>query len=308
VLANRITLAQRLSVAVVGAWLYAAEAHAWPSPVAPPSEATEPAPAAATPAPAAPQASSTEAPAPAEQPQPVPVEPALATAPSKPAPSQPKAAQAQPGPKPAPKSATAAMQPPPPQPDQRSWIGAGIGLGVLDLPKLAAGVQLRGQLRVEHVWPIDLGVAYYFDNNAALSEDELDLKANTYVLAPFPSGGSRIGMSAWRANAALCPYERGLESGTLQLCAGLFGELLRAKSYGLLEASNKSRTLFAFEGYARWHFPLGKVIGVTYSAGLFVPFSRDRFGYLDRFGDFTTKFRISAIGGRLDLALTYALE
>jgi hypothetical protein len=36
-----------------------------------------------------------------------------------------------------------------------------------------------------------------------------------------------------------------------------------------------------------------------------VPFFRDHFGYRNRFGGYHDRFRMSALGGRLDLALSY---
>ena len=72
-----------------------------------------------------------------------------------------------------------------------------------------------------------------------------------------------------------------------------------------MNQDSSTRALFDIDAYARWHFRLGNGLGISYSAGLFVPFLRDRYGYHDRFGAFHEQFRIAPLGGRLDLALTY---
>jgi hypothetical protein len=190
-------------------------------------------------------------------------------------------------------------------PPMRSWFGVGVALGVLNLPKLGAGVQATAELRPEGAWPIDISLIYFFDNEAELDRDELDLRANDLIGVTFPTGGSRLHVSAAQASAALCPYERELRPGVLILCAGVQGGLMWVRGEGFMSQTDNSHGLFAFEGYARWHFPISEAIGASYSAGLFVPFLRDHFGYLDRYSLFTSKFRVGAVGGRLDLLLTY---
>lgn len=162
-----------------------------------------------------------------------------------------------------------------------------------------------GELRSDGAWPIDFGFVYFFDNQAALDRDELDLRAHPLIGLPFPSSGSRLRVSAMQVSAAACPYERDLRPGLLLLCAGVQGGLMRVRSEGFIAPTDTTHALFALEAYARWHFRIDDTLGVSYSAGLFVPFVRDRFGYIDRFGGFSSKFRVGAIGGRLDLVLTY---
>lgn len=186
-----------------------------------------------------------------------------------------------------------------------SWVGAGLAIGVLNLPKLGAGGKLVGEIRADGLWPIDLGVGYYFDNDAPFTRDELDLQAHPLIIETFPAGGSKLTFNTVQASAAVCPYERDLEPGSLLLCAGVQGGLLHVRASGLINERTSTHPLFDFEAYARWHFSLSPVVGVTYSAGLFVPLMRDRFGYLDRSAKFVEKFRVAAIGGRLDLLLTY---
>jgi hypothetical protein len=187
----------------------------------------------------------------------------------------------------------------------RSWLGAGVAIGVLNLPKLGAGAALLGELRAPGVFPIDVGVVYFFDNEAALTRDELDLQANPVIGVTFPPGGSRLRVNALQVSAAACPYERDMKPGSLLLCVGAQGGVIQAHAEGFVGQTDSTRGLFALEGYARWHFPLSDTLGVSYSAGVFVPFLRDRFGYLDRFRKFTEKFRVAPLGGRLDLLLTY---
>jgi hypothetical protein len=126
------------------------------------------------------------------------------------------------------------------------------------------------------------------------------------VLAPFPPGGSRSTFSALEAKAALCPLEHELRSGSIIACAGVQGGVLFVQSEGFVDDQDQTRPLFGFEAYARWHFKLWDPIGVTYSAGVFVPVIRDRFGFRDGFDRFRELFRIAPVGGRLDIALTYS--
>jgi hypothetical protein len=123
----------------------------------------------------------------------------------------------------------------------------------------------------------------------------------------FPAGGGRSTFSAVEARAAVCPLEHGLRSGTLIACVGLQGGVLFARSAGFqADSDDQTRPLFGFELYARWHFRIAGPLGLSYSAGAFVPLFRERFGYRDGFGRFHEQFRIAPIGGRLDLALTYS--
>ncbi len=194
-----------------------------------------------------------------------------------------------------------------PQPTETaSWLGAGLALGVLNLPKLGTGLTVAGELRAGKFWPIELSAVYWFTNDADLSRDQLDLRANPLIGAPFPSKGSRVSVRAVQASLALCPYEHGLTPGSLLLCAGAQGGVLRAEGSGFKSQSQSARPLFALEAYARWHFQLGEALGVSYSAGIFVPLMRDRFGYTDRFGHYNQQFRQGPAGGRLDLVLTHS--
>lgn len=187
-----------------------------------------------------------------------------------------------------------------------SWVGAGVAFGVLNLPNFGAGVTLLGQVRTDDFWPIDLGAVYWFDNQAELRSSELDLQLHPLVTVPFPAGGSRSTFSAIEAKAAVCPLEHGLRAGTLIACAGLQGGVLFARSEGFSGDEDQTRPLLGFELYARWHFRVAGPIGLSYSAGAFVPLFRERFGYRDGFGRFHEQFRIAPIGGRLDIAMTYS--
>jgi hypothetical protein len=282
------------------------------APTAGPEQALPTTPVAA-PAEAAPSAPDTSAPA---QTAPAPTEPATEPSPAAAAPQEapspppaPVAAAPSPAPAPSPATPPQAEVPatrPTPTVAERSWVGAGVALGVLNLPKLGAGAKVMGQLRSNGLWPVDLAAVYWFDNEAPLTRDELDLQANPLISVPFPPAGSRLHVTAVQVSAAVCPYERALAPGSLLLCAGVQGGVVRVRSEGFIAAERRSRPQFGFEGYARWHFDLGEALGVTYSAGIFVPLMRDAFGYTDHFGKFSRKFRAAPVGGRLDLALTYA--
>jgi hypothetical protein len=177
---------------------------------------------------------------------------------------------------------------------------------VLNLPKLGAGATLLGQVRAGGFWPMDLGATYWFDNQAELTTSELDLELHPLVLAPFPVGGSRVVFRAIEAKAALCPLEHWLRSGSIIACAGVQGGVLFAEPEGFVEEEDQTGALFGFEAYARWHFRISDPIGISYSAGVFIPVIRDRFGFRDGFGRFREIFRITPVGGRLDIALTYS--
>ena len=242
--------------------------------------------------------------APAAEPAVAPAEPAAAPAtPATTVPAEPSASPAEP---------TTAATPSQPGPvfiahPRPSWVGAGVALGVLNLPKIGVGVELIAELRTKSIWPIEFSLVYWFQNDAELSSSELDLMLHPFYVYPYPNGGSKLSMTAAQLGAALCPLERYMRSDIFQLCAGVRAGVLRAESRGFPDEGTETRPTLDLEGYLRYHFRLGGDLGLSYSAGLFVALIRDRFGYLDRQGDFVELFRTSAVGARLDLALTYAL-
>jgi hypothetical protein len=168
-------------------------------------------------------------------------------------------------------------------------------------------VELLAELRTESLWPIEFSLVYWFQNDAELGYSELDLMLHPFYAYPYPEGGSKLSMTAAQLGAALCPLERYMGNDIFQLCAGAKAGLLRAESSGFPDQGTETRPTLELEGYARYHFRIAGGLGLTYSAGLFVALIRDRFGYLDRQGDFVELFRTSAVGARLDLALSFAL-
>jgi hypothetical protein len=76
-----------------------------------------------------------------------------------------------------------------------------------------------------------------------------------------------------------------------------------ARPEGFLDEEDDTRGLFSFEAYARFRFRFTPAIALTYSAGVFIPVIRDKFGYRDGFGDFQEEFRMPVLGGRLDVGL-----
>lgn len=191
-------------------------------------------------------------------------------------------------------------------PDPRVMIGAGAALGVLNLPSIALGPELLAEIDVG--WPIDLSVAYFPSNTAQISDHELNLPLHPNFFVPFPEDGSRIRVSMVRASAGTCPLRYRLQSGSLLACGGLFGGVLLAKAAGFVDQSDETRLLLGADAYARWYFRISEPIGITYSAGLFVPFMRERFGYANRQGEFRELFREPPVGGRLDVALTWSFR
>jgi hypothetical protein len=193
-----------------------------------------------------------------------------------------------------------------PPPDPRFVLGAGAMIGVLNLPNLGAGITVLGQLGT--IIPIDLALGYYFDNTDELLVMERDLGLHPLFGTPWPPGGSRTAFSIVQASAGVCPLRHELVPGTLFGCGGLYGGLMRAAPEGFVAAEDVLRPVLGLEAYARWRYTLGGPIGLTYSAGLFVPLLRPAFGYVDSRGRFSEQFRVSPLGGRLDVALSYAFE
>jgi hypothetical protein len=189
----------------------------------------------------------------------------------------------------------------------RLVIAAGFVLGVLNLPKLAMGPALLAE--VEAGWPHDFGLSYMPPNAAQVGYRELDLGLHPLRTVPFPPGGSEIEVSLLQINAATCPLRHRLSSGRLLGCAGLYGGMLSASGEGFIAGGrDETRFLAGAEAYARWHFRIAGPVGLTYSAGLFVPFVREPFGYRDREGEFRELFRQPSFGGRLDVLLALWLE
>jgi hypothetical protein len=245
-----------------------AEPQPAPAITAPPPES----PAPALPAPGAPPP---EQP-PAEQP-PAEQPPPAAVAPAAPAPEPAPAAPAPPPPAPAAPVAPVAA-PRPSELDEisnegGSWIGAGIAVGLLNMPKLGIGLEITGEVRTPVMWPIELGVVYWLDNDDDLNTVETDLIAHPLLAVPYPPGGSSVAIQETMLSAALCPYEYVMTTGSFLACAGASGGILRASGEGFVDEKTVVRPLFQVDAYARWHFRLGGGVGITYSAGVFVPFS-----------------------------------
>lgn len=256
-----------------------------PGPQPPPAPAPDAATATVPATDTAPDTAAVAVPAPAPAPAPVPAPPPPPPAPAAPA--------------------------PPPPPPSRSLetgvtLGAGIALGVLNLPNLGAAPTVWGQLTTEGGWAFELSLDWWLDNHAVLGIAERDLVVHPIYIVPYPPGGSRVVFQAVEAAFAVCPHRIVLSPGELALCAGVRGGVLRADAEGLLDAEQATRALFAFAAHARWHYRLGGPIGLSYSAGLFVPVLRDHFIYVDSAGAEREKFRPAPVGGRLDLALTYS--
>jgi hypothetical protein len=173
------------------------------------------------------------------------------------------------------------------------------------MPKLGIGVEAVGEIRTPVMWPIEVGAVYWFDNDDELTGVQTDLVAHPLLAVPYPPGGSAVTIQETMLSAALCPYEFHMATGSFLACGGASGGILRASGAGFVDEKTVVRPLFELDAYARWHFRLGGGVGITYSAGLFVPFLRDHFGYHNRFGDYHDQFRMAALGGKLDLAITY---
>jgi hypothetical protein len=168
---------------------------------------------------------------------------------------------------------------------------------------MAIGPELFAE--VDAGWPIELSVAYYPKNSEEISDDQLDLGLLPNGFVPFPPDGSRIAFSELEASVDTCPLRYRMQSGSVLACGGLFGGVLMAKSEGFVSENDETRLSAGAEAFARWHFRIAEPIGITYSAGLFVPFVRDRFGFLNRNGEYRELFRQPVIGGRLDVALSW---
>ena len=187
-----------------------------------------------------------------------------------------------------------------------SRIGLGASIGVLNLPSLGAGVTVLAQLGT--VIPMDLSITHFFENTTELTTTERDLGLVPLAVVPWPPGGSSTTFSLTQLNFGVCPVSHDLDPGVLLGCAGVYGGLITAEAEGFVDPVDTLRVALGLEAYARWRYRLGGPIGLTYSAGLFVPLLRPSFGYIDGYGKFREQFQGSPLGGRLDVALTYALE
>lgn len=185
-------------------------------------------------------------------------------------------------------------------------VGLGASIGVLNLPSLGAGVTLVTQFGT--ALPMDLSITHFFQNTTELTTSERDLGLVPFAVVPWPRGGSRTTFSLTQLNFGVCPARHDLDPGVLLGCAGVYGGVLTAEAEGFVDPADVVRVALGLEAYARWRYRLGGPIGLTYSAGLFVPLLRPAFGYADGYGNFQEQFRGSPLGGRLDVALTYAFE
>ncbi len=187
-------------------------------------------------------------------------------------------------------------------------IGAGLTAGLFNLPSLGIGASLHAQVTPRGFWPIELSATYFFDNERQLTSVDLDLAVHPLFLFPFPAEGSRISFGIAQLSATVCPHDQALSGGRIFVCAGAYGGLIRVEAEGFVLANHsEDRPLFGLEGYVRWRFKISGPLSFTYSAGLFVPLLRERFGYTDRFARFHELFQTTPVNGRVDLALAFRL-
>lgn len=185
-------------------------------------------------------------------------------------------------------------------------LGAGVAVGFLNLPRVGIAPSFWARLAPAETWALEMSLDAWLDNDAPLSNYERDLGVHPmYVISPNDSGSIRF--RAFEGGVALCPYRTSLDPGELSFCAGVRGGVIEADGIGFAQATAATRGLFSVEGHARWRYHLVGPLGLSYSAGLFVPLLRDQFSYVDAFGRQRDKFRQAPLGGRLDLALTVDL-
>ncbi len=186
-------------------------------------------------------------------------------------------------------------------------VGGGMSLGIFNLPNLGVGLSAYAQVSPPGFFPFEVRASYFFDNGASLNRVEQDLNIHPGVFYPFPEGASRIRFQLMQIAAAVCPLGHQLPSGRLRVCGGAYAGLLSATANNFVRfEGDESRATFGLETYLRWRFVVAEPVALAYSAGIFVPFIRDSFGYRDRLGNYQELFRQSVIGGRLDLFMTAA--
>lgn len=196
-----------------------------------------------------------------------------------------------------------AMEPPPPPVFGAFAVGAGVAVGLLNLPSVGVAPSLWARLAPADTWALEMSLDAWLDNDADLSTYERDLGVHP-MLVVSPTGKGSVRFNAFEGGLAVCPYRSLLDPGELSFCAGVRGGMIEAHGIGFAQASDATRALFSIEAHARWRYHLAGPLGLSYSAGLFVPVLRDRFTYVDAFGRERDKFRLAPLAGRLDLALT----
>src|SRR6185295_19380710 len=133
-----------------------------------------------------------------------------------------------------------------------SWIGAGLAVGLLNMPKLGSGLEALGELRTPVMWPIEVGAVYWLDNDDELTSVQTDLIAHPLLAVPYPPGGSAVRIQETMLSAALCPYEFEMATGSFLACGGASGGILRAGGEGFVNEKTVVRPLFELDAYARW--------------------------------------------------------
>ena len=187
-----------------------------------------------------------------------------------------------------------------------SWIGAGLAIGLLNMPKLGIGLEAVGEIRTPVMWPIEVGAVYWLDNDDELTSVQTDLIAHPLLAVPYPPGGSARSIQETMLSAALCPYEFQMATGSFLACGGASGGILRASGEGFVDEKTVVRPLFELDAYARWHFRLGGGVGISVQRGpvrAVLPRSLRLPQSLRRAITISSAWLRSA--AQLDLALTY---
>jgi hypothetical protein len=166
-------------------------------------------------------------------------------------------------------------RPPPPPPPQAPRLaltfGLGGGLSSSLLPGIGASFGARGELAVGAFVPIAMTMRVHAPSSALV-------------------GGAGGRFSAWTAELAACPAWS-KDRVRLGGCVGLGGGALEGSYVNLLEGESHVRPLVLATILPFAAVRLAGPLWLRAEAGAWIPFLRERWGYIDPSGTFNEVFR-----------------
>lgn len=173
-----------------------------------------------------------------------------------------------------------------------AWeVSAGVGSGMGQLPNAGGGPRIALGVEPPGFWPLMLSATFFLDNDA-------ELRVPT-------SRGDAIHFSLQQFGLSTCPRLWSARSARLSLCAGVVLDS-RSADTEVLEAGTDAHRV-SFSPVLGPEFGLALSGAWWLSAGIAAQaaLSRDRYSYLDQFGEKHLVFRPAAVGvtGQVGLSL-----